>query len=296
MLEMSEREKFLFDLQGFLHVTDFLTADEIGALNEAIDTNVAPMEEYEYDGPSQYAGGMDGEFAVRNETGMLTWEKPWCQPFRDLIAHPKIIPYANSLFGRGWRLDSEPLITMARKGTGGHGLHGHTSRQCDPSQGFAYANGEFRAGMTVFQYQLRDIGEGDGGVTVIPGSHKANFKCPEDIMLYNADREVVRNVACKAGDLVIFMEATIHGSLPWQADYERRSLLYRYSPRFSSFHDDGLFEVKRPEWMNELSEVERAVLEPPYVPRRPLLEDDGAGLAHPGQEPKPHIPRKRHEF
>ena len=43
---------------------------------------------------------------------------------------------------------------------------------------------------------------------------KTNFKCPEDILLYNTDREAVRNVGCKAGDLIIFMETTIHGSLP----------------------------------------------------------------------------------
>ena len=170
MLEMSEREKFLFDLQGFLHIRDFLTADEVSALNEAVDANVAPMEEYDYPGPNQYAGGMDGEFAVRTEHGMLTWEKPWCQPFRDLIAHKKLVPYANSIFGRGWRLDSGPSLIMARKGTGGHGLHGHTSRQPDGSQGFAFANGEFRAGMTVFEYQLRDTGEGDGGFACIPGA------------------------------------------------------------------------------------------------------------------------------
>ena len=114
-------------------------------------------------------------------------------------------------------------------------------------------------------------------------------------MLHNCDREVVRNVASKAGDLTIFMEATIHGSLPWRADYERRSMIYRYSPKFSSFHK-GLFEVQLPEWVDELSDAERAVLEPPYVGNRPLLEDDGVSLAQPGQEPKPYIPRKRHEM
>ena len=295
MLEMSERDKFLFDLQGFLHVRDFLTTDEVSALNEAVDANVVPMEEYDYPGPSQYAGGMDGEFGGRSEQGMLAWEKPWCLPFRELIAHPKIIPYTNSIFGRGWRLDSEPSIIMARKGTGGHGLHGHTSRRCDASQGYAFANGEFRGGMTVFQYVLRDMGEGQGGFACIPGSHKANFKCPEDIMLHNCDREAVRDVAGKAGDLIIFLEATIHGSLPWQADHERRVLLYRYSPKFSSFHN-GLWEVKMPEWVEELTDVQRAVLEPPYNSRRPLIEDDGTTLVQPSQEPKPHIPRKRHEM
>ena len=40
MLEMSEREKFLMDLQGFLHVKDFLSTEEVRILNEAVDANV----------------------------------------------------------------------------------------------------------------------------------------------------------------------------------------------------------------------------------------------------------------
>jgi hypothetical protein len=295
MLEMSEREKFLFDLQGFLHVKDFLTVDEVKALNDAVDANVVPMEEYEWTGPSQYSGGMSGEYNIRTASDMFNWDQPWCQPFRDLIAHPKLIPYLNSLFGRGWRLEGAPGLIMARKGCGGHGLHGYASRQYDGTRCYVYANGQFRTGMTVIQYQLRDIEEGNGGVAVIPGSHKANFKCPEDMMLYNTDRETVRNVACKAGDLVIFMEATIHGSLPWQADYERRSLLYRYSPKFCS-NSKGLYEIKMPEWFDELTEVQRAVLEPPYAGRRPLIEDDAETLVSPHAEPEHHIPRKRHEL
>ena len=143
--------------------------------------------------------------------------------------------------------------------------------------------------------KLRDMDEGQGGFACIPGSHKANFKCSEDIMLHNRDREAVRSVACKAGDLIIFLEATIHGSLPWQADYERRVLLYRYSSKFSSFHN-SMWEVKMPEWVDELTDAQRAVLESPYNGNRPLIEDDGKTLVQPSQEPKPYIPRKRHEM
>ena len=40
MIEMDEREKFLLDLQGFLQVEGFLTAEELRALNEAVEANV----------------------------------------------------------------------------------------------------------------------------------------------------------------------------------------------------------------------------------------------------------------
>ena len=36
---MNEREKFLFDLRGYLRVENFLTPEEVQGLNEAVDAN-----------------------------------------------------------------------------------------------------------------------------------------------------------------------------------------------------------------------------------------------------------------
>ena len=146
MLEMSDREKFLCDLQGFLVVKQILTPDDVKVMNDATDANVAPFTEESWTGPNEYGGGMAGKA---------------------------------SNYGPG--------CLMARKGKGGHGLHGNSSRIFDGAQFYNSSNGQLRTGMTVFQYQLVDINPGDGGITVIPGSHKANFKYPEDIMLYNEE-------------------------------------------------------------------------------------------------------------
>ena len=54
------------------------------------------------------------------------------------------------------------------------------------------------------------------------GSHKINFAPTEEIM-NGEDPEFLENhiqqPVCKAGDVVIFSEATIHGCLPWSADF-----------------------------------------------------------------------------
>jgi ectoine hydroxylase-related dioxygenase (phytanoyl-CoA dioxygenase family) len=292
MIEMSEREKFLMDLQGFLHVKDFLSTEEVRALNEAVDANVDEEAEDFFPQEAPYGGGMDGQFNKGTADGMLTWEQPWCQPFRDMLAHPKLIPYLNTFFGRGWRMDEQPFISFAKKGTGGHGLHGTTNRVFDSGLFYHYGNGQIRTGLAVFQFQLADINPGDGGIAVIPGSHKANFKCPEDIMLYSADREVVRNVASKAGDMVIFLEATIHGALPWTAEHNRRSLFYRYGPKYLNFHSDYI-ETSHPEWVSELTDVQRAALEPAHAYDRPLVGDDGASLVQTGNESVAQRPRKK---
>jgi hypothetical protein len=36
---------------------------------------------------------------------MLEWDAPHCDPFRDLLAHPKSLPFLNTQFGKGWRMD-----------------------------------------------------------------------------------------------------------------------------------------------------------------------------------------------
>ena len=87
---MSNREKYLFDLQGFLVVREFLTPEDVRRLNEAADMNLDKDSKYGQL-PTNYQGtALEGEFHSFQETrDMLTWDEPWCQPFRDMIAHPK---------------------------------------------------------------------------------------------------------------------------------------------------------------------------------------------------------------
>ncbi|MCX6046426.1 MAG: phytanoyl-CoA dioxygenase family protein [Chloroflexi bacterium] len=277
---MNTREKFLYDLQGFLLVKDFLTAEEVKALNDAFDANW----DKRIDDPNSHAAGkLVGDHPRGHFSGMLAWEKPWHQPFRNLLAHPKLIPYLNTMFGRGWKMDHSPFMLTSTAGAEGLRLHGSTSHLFDGSQYYTYANGQMRCGMIVCQFQLGDVNTGDGGLCVIPGSHKANFACPEEILIYEQNQEIVYNIPCKAGDMVIFNEATIHGTLPWTAKHERRSLLYRYSPKYLHFAG-GSYTTSQPEWVSELTEAQQAVLEPPYIYNRPLVEDDGIAVVRPRRE------------
>ena len=115
---------------------------------------------------------------------------------------------------------------------------------------------------------------------MIPGSHKAKFPLPVPIRNWEQHREIVYNIPAKAGDMVIFNEATLHGTLPWTAEHERRSLLYRYSPKYLHFAG-GTYETSQPAWVSELSEAQQAVLEPPYIYNRPLIEENGETVIRP---------------
>tara|TARA_B110000438_G_scaffold288711_1_gene322484 strand:- start:1763 stop:2629 length:867 start_codon:yes stop_codon:yes gene_type:complete len=277
---MSDREKYLFDLQGFLVVKNFLDTDEIQAFNEAIEAN--------QDKRGEHASGLEspelaGTHKRGHYAGMLTWDKPWCQPFRDILAHRKLVPYLNTFFGRGWKLDHSPDILTATKGAEGLNLHGDGLSSFNGSRYYTHHNGRMRCGLINCQFYLNDVHPGDGGLCVIPGSHKANYSCPQDIRLYQADEEIVYPIPLAAGDLVIFNEATTHGTLPWRGEQERRTLLYRYTPKYMHYVG-GHYETSMPDWVSELTEAQQAVLEPPYVYHRPLLEDDGETLVAPRRE------------
>lgn len=268
---MTDREKFWYDTQGYLVVPNFLTPDEVDRLNEAFDANRDKMVQ---DGNSNTGNSTTLKGHKRGMfTGMLEWEHPWCDSFRDLLVHPKTIPLLDTLHGKGWRMDHSPFALFSDKGSEGLILHGPGHNYFGLAA-YHFKNGQMRTGMVVFQFQLADVNEGDGGFCCIPGSHKSNYPCPREVIEWEADQDKVVNIPCKKGDLLIFDEATTHGTMPWVAEHERRSLLYRYSPHYLHYAG-GYHQTSYPEWVSELTDAQRAVLEPPYHYNRPIIAEDG---------------------
>lgn len=80
-------------------------------------------------------------------------------------------------------------------------------------------------------YALTDVKPGAGGFCVVPGSHKSNFRLPEEIFS-NEGAWPVRRVPMEAGDAVIFSEAVTDGALAWRGTNKRRVLLFKCCPNF----------------------------------------------------------------
>lgn len=270
-MPVSDRERFLYDLQGYLVVRDVLSADEVQRLRDGIARHADTARD---DGKAARSDALDGPEPRRILAGMLSWERPWSEPFRDLLVHPGVAPYLNEFVGVGWRLDQEPFAILTKTGAEGAALHGSTGM--DMSNGFFYdyRNGRIQSGMIVVEFVLTDHDEGDGGFACIPGSHKSNVPCPPDIVNWESDREVVVQPVVRAGDIVIFNEATLHGTLPWRRADERQVLLYRYSPKYLTA-GGGLADYVLPAWANELSDVQRSILRQPTIVDPRVITDDG---------------------
>ena len=117
--------------------------------------------------------------------------------------------------------------------------------------------------VVVFPY-LTDVNPGDGGLIVLPGSHKAEFDRPFDVFYADgkiADKipEGVVNITPKAGDIVIISELLTHGTLTWKPDRDRRTLVLRYRPQ----HQGGA------------TSIPEAILERLLSETRELIEQQG---------------------
>ena len=81
----------------------------------------------------------------------------------------------------------------------------------------------------------------------------------------------------RAGDVVVWSEATVHGATPWKADHQRRIALYRFSPANMGY-GRGYLEID-PAKLEGMTDAQRAVLQPPYATRleRPIVSVGGGG-------------------
>jgi hypothetical protein len=263
---MNEDEKYLFDLTGYLVIRQALTPEEVTHLNEGIDHHIEALQERETSlaGDSQALSGTSHRLDMGD---MLSWEKPWCEPFRALLAHPGVKPYLDAILGEGYRLDHGPGLIAMEEGCEGGLLHGGGVERGDFSEAYFFKNGRIYTGLTVVEYMLTDEGPGEGGVAVLPGSHKANLPCPQGIIRWEEHQEHVVEVNTKAGDAVLFTETLTHGTLPWKGKHQRRALLYKLSPSFQAY-SGGAHTVSYPDYIEDMTAEQRAVMQAPHYRSR----------------------------
>eukprot|EP00009_Paramoeba_aestuarina_P003825 CAMPEP_0201516500 /NCGR_PEP_ID=MMETSP0161_2-20130828/7813_1 /ASSEMBLY_ACC=CAM_ASM_000251 /TAXON_ID=180227 /ORGANISM="Neoparamoeba aestuarina, Strain SoJaBio B1-5/56/2" /LENGTH=312 /DNA_ID=CAMNT_0047913657 /DNA_START=138 /DNA_END=1076 /DNA_ORIENTATION=+ len=295
---VSSEERFSFDLNGFLVVRGALTQEEVKELNESIDAQERICKERgaqvrNTEQGTSFSG--DGKTGRIDLGGMLGWQSPHRERFRNLLCHPKLVPYLHAFVGRGYRLDHSPLIIKQIKGSEGFSLHGGPfSSNGQPNFNLDYKciNGTIRTSLLAMSVQLTDHHEGGGGFCVVRGSHKSNFPVPVDMIHGRALEENIYQPVTKAGDVVFFSEATTHGCLPWNANYERRVSLWRFAPSNTAY---GRAYVAWPkEFLEGMTAEQKLVMSPPYNFRleRPHLNDDMKETIHSRAKEKKEFDRQ----
>lgn len=290
-IRISERERFLFDLNGFLHLKNVFSPEEVAMANEAIDEhsttlhardaaslkNTMPGTPLAATGPRMDLGGM------------LWWPKPYCLPFRKVLTHPTLVPYLTEFCGDGYRMDHQPLVIAQDQNSEGFSLHGgpisgddgQPAGKFNPELQYRCVNGEIWTSLLAVSVVLCDHEPGSGGFCILRGSHKLNLPVPQAFAngVPEEFSEHIYHPNAKAGDVLIWSEATVHGATPWLAEHQRRLALFRFAPANMGY-GRGYTEIPS-ECLDDLSPLERAVLLPPYATRleRPLVTVEAAAAA-----------------
>ena len=279
MSKPSDLEIYLFDLQGFLHLKQALTRSEVSELNACLDEfpPLSPGEWHGYVHAHTY-GTVDGlNLQQIYEAGA---------PFEALIDHPSWIEKLKLFVGGEGTFDYNhgPLFidenfANFREPGEAIGLH---SGGFPPilRNGFRYHGGRFMCGQINVLMALTDIGPGDGGTMVIPGSHKSNFTHPDFARHAMKPKGAsVEGIAAsvellmEAGDALLFVDGISHGSAMRRNAGTRRIVVYRYGPSWGNFRHGY---QPSPELLERLTPERRQIVSP----QKP--SPDGAPYGGPG--------------
>ncbi|HUC27872.1 MAG TPA: phytanoyl-CoA dioxygenase family protein [Streptosporangiaceae bacterium] len=265
---MLDRERYLFDLNGYLVLKSILTRAELDALRTEVRRagieDALCATKYLHAGfPRDYYDtgewvGPDG-YSYSSESFVLDWGPA----ARSLVAHPRLLGHLAALLGPDFRLDHAYGI-FSRGRTRSHPLH-NGGTPFDATQMYLCRDGRMYNSMVVVQFALTETRLGDGGFCCIPGSHKANFPLPTDMpQLEDLDDEwsiYVRHIPMAPGDVLIFTEAVTHGALGWRGKDDRMTLLYKYCHGALQWEKDSPFVSGNHSW----SPVEHRVMTGPYA-------------------------------
>ncbi|MDA1193135.1 MAG: phytanoyl-CoA dioxygenase family protein [Candidatus Poribacteria bacterium] len=249
--KMTDEQKFLFDLQGYLRVEGVLDDETLERMRADMDTHGIQNPEND-PGKSRFGG-------------FLSWGDDW----RALIDQPTIMPILNEIIGARFRLDH--AYGMAARGDvepSGQGMH-HTAGMFGHGCFYVNHGRQMHNGLVVVSYALNDIPAGAGGFCCIPGSHKALFEMPSKYYRVE-DNPLAQQIPMNAGDVVIFTEALTHGTMPWTLKgHERRSALLKYCPHYMQWAKAPMSSE-----IEGLTTRQRQILEGAYVWQREAIAAD----------------------
>jgi len=200
-------------------------------------------------------------------------------PFEKLIDHPSWVNRLRRYCGEeGTYVEGlfiDECFASVRRTGGFFPLHSGGQEAIVRNQ-YRVVNGKFRCGQVNILMALTDVGPGDGGTAVLPGSHKANFTHPEitgQDWLKNKSLTGSIEVNLKAGDALMFVDALMHGATERTNPGERRVVIYRYGPSWGNTRYGYQYS---PELLARLTPERRKILQP--IPPRHPSADKGGGL------------------
>ncbi len=205
MHTVTDEEKFLFDVQGFLILRGAIEPELVRALDQAVVANEAMEHDESWAEGLPVVNTPHFTKDTHIEHQVSLFGLPRLDPVFDrLIAHPSYLPYLKEFMG-------EPQLVNAwaiSKYEGRDATHWHNGLQ--PHE-YTVRDGVIRSQMVNVVTMLTPNHPGDGCFAVIPGSHKKNLQL--DYARWGwagLDTPGAIEITGDPGDVMVFTEALVH--------------------------------------------------------------------------------------
>jgi hypothetical protein len=236
---MNATERYLFDLQGYLHIPSMLSADEAGRLltacheleKDALACRDRSSRWQTVFGAEYWRSDEHGYFAYGEvaEGKTLLVEDFWCYPdaFDLLVCHERTMDYIRRIVQDYIGINNSEM--RVRCPGNSSPMHMGVGNAQKPKYRYEVVNGQISCGMVRMVYFLHDVGPDDGPMCFVPASHKGQVERPAAPAVPHEEAGNV-GVPVRAGDAVLFTEACRHGGLPITSDQNRYTLHVGYGP------------------------------------------------------------------
>lgn len=203
---MSQHDRVVFDLKGYIVKPAVLNAKEVKTLKEFVlqqknnPESLPPHERY-------LPGGAFAKLIDRPEVMDVLLE----------VIDPDLAKI---------RLENV-FLSYRDRGEGEWKPHGG-GRTTNPNYAYNFHDGRIYAGMTRVVWELSEVIEGKGGTCFIPGSHKANYNIRTNPIASVDARNsgLWESYSCPPGSLIIFSEAVRHSGDFWQHPHHPRIAIF----------------------------------------------------------------------
>ncbi len=227
-VRLTPAQRMHFDIYGYVLLEDVLTRDEIARMKAAVHRMNEDPDLDSKKIPVRRKGTYYVMFEriIENDPALL-----------EFAVHSKLVPLVEDVVGGAVRLEESVAVISSRnpencledlfsRRYNPTGFHAGTQ----PGWGTYEEKDRFHCLFVKTLAYLTDVGQDDGGTTVIPGSHKLPWARKELIEAAMVDDSLIRQIEAKAGSVLLFPESLVHSGTAMRSDKERTVLIYGYTP------------------------------------------------------------------
>jgi hypothetical protein len=208
---VTEEQKFIFDVRGWLLLPAVLSASECETIKRHL-----------YDGGNGFTG-----------------------PAQELLDHPAVTEVLNDILSESGPLEDRynfrcenSFITIRKGGwKSGNTNVPHVVRPPQHAGAMRYQaeGGRIHSALTRVVWELNPVEKGDGGTLFLSGSHKAKFPYPPVVL--QPDSPLLESYSCPAGSVFIFTESLLHAATDWKNEQvDRVSIFNCYNSLWAQWH------------------------------------------------------------